>query len=120
MQVYRIAKKRYRRDLSGSGARLYGGRWNKKGTALIDTSESRSLATLEYLVHASSLSSLPIDLYLACMEIPDSITPKQIPKAPYWVVTNNDTPKKKRMLEDVLRILGYSKAAIEEAVSALY
>ena len=49
-----------------------------------------------------------------------SVFPKQIPKAPYWVVTNNDTPKKKRMLEDVLRILGYSKAAIEEAVSALY
>lgn len=48
-----------------------------------------------------------------------SVFPKQIPNAPYWVVTNNDTPKKRRMLEDVLRILGYSKAAIEEAVSAL-
>lgn len=48
-----------------------------------------------------------------------SVFPKQIPKTPYWVVTNNDTPKKRRMLEDVLRILGYSKDAIEEAVSAL-
>ncbi|MBT3256239.1 MAG: hypothetical protein HN366_07265 [Deltaproteobacteria bacterium] len=44
---------------------------------------------------------------------------RQPNKAPYWVVTNNDTPKKRCMLEDVLQILGYSKAAIEEAVSAL-
>jgi len=37
--------------LSGEGARLYGGRWNSVGTAMIYTSSSLSLATLEVLVH---------------------------------------------------------------------
>jgi negative modulator of initiation of replication len=48
-----------------------------------------------------------------------SVFPKQIPGSPYWVVTNNDTPKKRRMLEDVLRLLEYNKAAMEEATKAL-
>ena len=32
-----------------------------------------------------------------------SVHPKQIPGTPYWVVTNTDTPKKRRMMEDVLK-----------------
>jgi RES domain-containing protein len=51
MIVYRIARANYIRDLSGIGSRLYGGRWNRKGTGIIYTSETRALATLEYLVH---------------------------------------------------------------------
>lgn len=37
---------------SGEGARLFGGRWNTPGTALVYTSSSLSLAALETLVHA--------------------------------------------------------------------
>lgn len=48
-----------------------------------------------------------------------SVHPKKIPGSPYWVVKNNDTPKKRRMLEDVLRLLGYSDAAVEQAIGAL-
>jgi len=48
-----------------------------------------------------------------------SVFPKQIPGSPYWVVTNNDTPKKRRMLVDVLRLLEYNKAAMEEVTKAL-
>jgi len=33
------------------------------------------------------------------------------------VISNNDTPKKRRMLEEVLNILGYSKEDIKEATS---
>jgi RES domain-containing protein len=38
----------------GEGARLYGGRWNSKGTSVIYVSESISLAAMELLVHFES------------------------------------------------------------------
>ena len=51
MIVYRIAKKAYLSDLTGTGARLYGGRWNKIGVPLIYTSSHLSLAVLELLAN---------------------------------------------------------------------
>lgn len=51
MLVYRICKQAYATDLSGTGAGLYGGRWNPKGINLVYTAGSTSLACLEYLVH---------------------------------------------------------------------
>jgi RES domain-containing protein len=51
MFVYRIAHPRYIRDLSGEGARIYGGRWNPKGIACLYTSDASSLALLEFAVH---------------------------------------------------------------------
>ena len=77
MLVFRIAKTPYIRDLSGIGARLYGGRWNCPGIAVIYTSESRSLAALEYLVHMSQAYA-PIDLSIVTYEIPDDIIPEEI------------------------------------------
>jgi RES domain-containing protein len=75
MIAYRIARTRHIRDLSGLGAKLYGGRWNNKGTAVVYTSENRSLATVEYLVHVP-ISIIPDDLSIASIEIPDSIKPE--------------------------------------------
>lgn len=37
---------------SGEGARLFGGRWNSPGTAVVYTSDSLALAALESLAHA--------------------------------------------------------------------
>ena len=51
MKIYRIAKKKFIEDFSGEGARLYGGRWNKKGSSMVYFSESLSLCVLEILVH---------------------------------------------------------------------
>lgn len=39
-----------------------------------------------------------------------SVQPQKIPDTGYWVITNNDTPKKRRMLEDVLQMLHYPPA----------
>lgn len=77
MQVFRIAKTRSIRDLSGTGTRVYGGRWNRKDIPIVYTSENRSLATLEFLVHVP-LSLLPNNLSIACLEIPDDIFVEQI------------------------------------------
>ncbi|MFH1116740.1 MAG: RES family NAD+ phosphorylase [Pseudomonadota bacterium] len=77
MEVYRIAKTSHIKDLTGTGARMAGGRWNRKGTAILYTSESRSLAAMEYLVHVP-FSLMPDDLSIACIEITDSIQPDRI------------------------------------------
>jgi RES domain-containing protein len=50
--VYRLVRKERAGDaLSGEGARVYGGRWNPRGTAVVYASESRALAVLETFVH---------------------------------------------------------------------
>jgi RES domain-containing protein len=77
VHVYRIAKTPYIHDLTGMGARLYGGRWNHKGVGIVYTAESRALATVEYLVHVP-LSLIPRDLSMATLHIPDWITSKTI------------------------------------------
>ena len=91
MQVFRIALTNYINDLTGIGARLYGGRWNKKGIVLIYTSESRALATVEYLVHMP-ISFTPDDLSIATIEIPDSIKPKSIKASILPQNWRNDPP----------------------------
>jgi len=73
MRVFRISKTEFIRDLSGAGARLYGGRWNEKGVAVIYTAESRSLATVEYLAHMP-LAIRPKGLSIATLEIPDTVS----------------------------------------------
>jgi RES domain-containing protein len=83
MTVYRIAKKNYINDLTGEGARLYGGRWNKQGTALIYTSENRSLATVEYLVHIP-MPLIPKDICIAAIEVPAVF--------PFFVLEEKDLP----------------------------
>ncbi len=53
--AWRIAKRRHaKRAFSGEGARLYGGRWNSPGVAMVYTAQSKSLAALEMVVHLDS------------------------------------------------------------------
>jgi RES domain-containing protein len=80
MEVYRIAKSSYRTDLTGLGARLYGARWNRKGTGLIYTSESRALASLEFLVHVP-LSLVPPDLKIISIDIPRGLSIEHVSPA---------------------------------------
>jgi len=58
---------------TGEGARIYGGRWNSRGTAVIYVSEHESLAALELLVHLMPLP--PHDRYLSFqLEWEDKLT----------------------------------------------
>ena len=75
--LYRIAPAKHAHDLSGEGARLTGGRWNAKATAVLYTSETRSLAAMEYLVHVS-LMDLPPEIKIVSIGIPNTSIPKQI------------------------------------------
>jgi RES domain-containing protein len=52
---WRIYKKKIAATaFTGEGARMFGGRWNSRGLAMIYTSASPSLAALEMLVHLDS------------------------------------------------------------------
>lgn len=60
------------RAFEGTGAHLFGGRWNRRGTPIIYTAESLSLATLEILVNLDSAATL--DWYLSIsVEFDDSL-----------------------------------------------
>lgn len=77
MLVYRISGQRFANDLSGTGARLNGGRWNSVGLSLLYAASYRSLALLEILVHTTN-NYVPDDLMLITIEIPDTILIKEI------------------------------------------
>ena len=81
MYVYRIVKSKYAADLSGEGARLFGGRWNDKGTSCLYASESRALALLEYTVNVN-IGDIPRALSLTTIEVPDNFHEVTIPELP--------------------------------------
>src|SRR5215213_3712747 len=70
MKVYRLANRKYAKDKTGEGAKLHGGRWNHIGTPCLYTSESRSLAILEYSVNIE-LFSIPRTLCIITFDIPE-------------------------------------------------
>ncbi|MBD2754171.1 RES family NAD+ phosphorylase [Spirosoma validum] len=82
MEVYRLSNARRADDLTGTGARLAGGRWNYVGTPVLYTAGSRALATLEVLVH-SPLSYIPDYYRMLTIRVPDdsivSVPLEQLP-----------------------------------------
>jgi RES domain-containing protein len=61
VRAWRIVKERHRHAaFDGEGARLYGGRWNSPGVAVVYASESRALATLEVLAGLQTNAVLPM------------------------------------------------------------
>ncbi len=75
--LYRVCRAKYANELSGEGARLGGGRWNHKGTSIIYTAESRSLAAFEALVHISHPDFL-IGWKMVSIGVPETVIPKSI------------------------------------------
>ena len=71
MIVYRITNTIYRNDISGTGAKLNGSRWNSLGVSMLYTTEHISLAVLEMLVH-THFKDYSIELDLLTIQIPTS------------------------------------------------
>lgn len=71
MLVYRISKTQYAKDVNGTGAKLFGGRWNMIDTPCIYTASSRSLAVLEYSVNVN-VDFIPRALSICVFEIDES------------------------------------------------
>ena len=65
--AWRIVKARYAdRAFDGEGARLYGGRWNSPGIAVVYLASSRSLAALEMAVHLDRAALLASFVFISC------------------------------------------------------
>src|SRR5436853_4174248 len=76
---------RIKTAFTGEGSRVYGGRWNSRGTAVVYVSQHESLAALELFVHLTPLSVN--DRYLSFrLEWEDKLTEyfpaKNLP--PHW------------------------------------
>lgn len=63
-------------DLTGTGAMVTGGRWNRKGNAMVYSASTRALACLETAVHLGT-GGLPLNRYLVCISIPDDVWAKR-------------------------------------------
>lgn len=92
--AFRITRAPYA-DLTGEGARLAGGRWNRPGRAAVYASESRALCALESLVHMRP-NRVPPDLVLLRIDIPESVsqetwTANKLPKG--WTGIGDDATR---------------------------
>lgn len=67
MELYRICKEEYSKSLVSSGV---ANRWNKDGEFVIYASSSRALATLELVVHRSSIKP-DINYKVMILSVPD-------------------------------------------------
>jgi len=79
VSVWRLCKRRHA-AFDGEGARLAGGRWNRRGTAVVYASETLALAALELLVHADP-GLLPEDLVAIAAEIPEGLPSSRVEAA---------------------------------------
>ncbi len=83
IKLFRIATSEHISDISGTGARIYGGRWNHQGYPVVYASGSRSLAALEFLVHVP-MALAPEDLSILEINITkrveiESVNVSQLP-----------------------------------------
>ncbi len=75
MELYRITQEIYAGDLSGNGAKLFGGRWNSEGLPALYAASTRSLALLETLAHTPA-KMLQVKVYmLLTVIVPYTILP---------------------------------------------
>ncbi|MCD4805750.1 MAG: RES family NAD+ phosphorylase [Desulfobacterales bacterium] len=77
IKLFRISTSEYINDITGMGARIYGGRWNHTGYPAVYTSGSRSLAALEFLVHVP-MALAPENLSIIEINIQENIERESI------------------------------------------
>jgi RES domain-containing protein len=95
MRVYRLARPQHINDLKGTGAKLYGGRWNSPGKGVLYCSANSSLCALEVLVHSSrarlqqnfSLASIDLDPALTVLSLTAEALPKNWHHFPHPLAT---------------------------------
>jgi len=99
MRVYRITAAKYASKLSASGA---ANRWNQEGEFVIYSAESRSLASLELVVHRSAIKP-QLEYKVLVVDI-------DVPKSQVQKVKENELPENWRSVDlyNVLQQIGSS------------
>lgn len=117
MELYRIAQEKFADDLSGNGAKIFGGRWNSEGLFALYTSSYRSLALLETLAHTPA-KMLDQKVYiLITLSLPGNTRIEVIDKnklSPGWDAPDT-RPLTKRMGDEFLK----SKSSLLLAVPSV-
>jgi RES domain-containing protein len=93
LTVYRITREKFRHEpLSVEGSRLYGGRWNPRGTGILYATSSPELGLIETLAHAPGVRYEDLPIYwLSSLSMPEDIryyTRKEMPD--FWQDKNYD------------------------------
>ncbi len=74
MKLYRLTQKKFASTpFSPIGAKLFGGRWNSKGTEALYFAESESLCSLEVFVHVNNDPSIITQYDLYRIEMPEAL-----------------------------------------------
>jgi len=82
VRLWRLARRPFD-AIDGEGARLFGGRWNRPGLAVVYCAINLSLAVLEILVHLDvELREFPSDYVKIPIEIPRSLKLDRIDHLP--------------------------------------
>jgi len=77
MKLYRLTQKKFAdTPFSPMGAKLYGGRWNSKGTEALYFAESESLCSLEVFVHVNNDPNIVDQYDLYRIDVPDELIVK--------------------------------------------
>ncbi len=78
MRLWRLTRRPFA-DLSGEGARLFGGRWTSPGRPSVYLSEDPALTVLEVRVHLDlPFELLPDDYLLLRVDLPDGLPVQDI------------------------------------------
>jgi RES domain-containing protein len=78
MRVVRLAKRQHA-TLDGKGAAITGGRWNSPLRAVAYAASCGALTVVEYLAH---METLPANLILMLIEIPDTLEVERVYTSP--------------------------------------
>ena len=97
MELYRVTRQKYEKDLTGNGAAVNGGRWNETGRPALYAASSRSLAILETLVHLRRTQP-PADYRIMVLYVPDSM--------PLMSITDRQLPASWKTDEDHTKMIG--------------
>jgi RES domain-containing protein len=97
-------------DLTGAGAKLSGGRWNRPGNAMLYCASNISLAVLETFVHLKA-GGLPLNRYLVKLTIPDAVW-SRASRLPVPPVGWDAIPAGKVSLEEGDRWLKANRSAV--------